>query len=53
MFIVLVILFYTLPIFNRFMMPKPEDVVEVRPEFIWKKETQSFPTCRMDRLPVA
>ena len=33
MFIVLVILF-TLPIFNRFMMPKPEDVVEVRPELI-------------------
>ena len=41
MFIVLVILF-TLPIFNRFMMPKPEDVVEVRPELI-QEETHVFP----------
>lgn len=41
LFIVLAILF-TLPVFNRFMLPKPEDVVEVSPELI-KEEEHVFP----------
>ena len=42
MFIVLVLLF-TLPIFNRFMMPKPEDTIEVNPELIKEEEQVLLP----------